>query len=612
MMDNEKQMRLPSVNGNDPVTLGQWHFAEGDHVKKGQDLVQVEAGKAVEELSAPVTGIINQIKLTSGQTARPGQVLAVFKQTASDQDDENDHASAGGDASSTGQTTFGTDESIDDLLGADEPVSAAAEQTTSASDLSKREEAAPKPDSIVDGQHLDTVVIGAGPGGYVAAIRAAELGQDVTVVENRFLGGVCLNVGCIPSKALIQAGHNLQTVFHSRAMGIHADDVTLDMGQVHQFKNQTVKRMTDGVASLFKKHHIHVLWGRATITAPGQIRVSHEGEQTDYSYRNLIIATGSRPVTIKNLPIGGRVLDSTGALDLEEVPKSMLIVGGGHIGCELASAYANFGSQVTIMVARSRIMANWEADMAATAMDDFAAKNVQILTKTRVTQLSAKDDSIEVGYEKDGQLHSTRVDYVVVAKGRRPNTDQLGLEQAGVVLDSRGLIEVNAQCRTNVPHIYAIGDVVSGPALAHKASYQGKIVAAAIAGRDVSTSKRAMPAVCYVNTPLATTGLTAEQARQAGRTDVHSVKFPLLANGRAVTMNSTQGFVRLVYQGRAKWLIGAQIAGVAAEDLIGELSLAIDSGRTVADLANTIAPHPSLGEAVLDCADLALGLPINI
>lgn len=599
-MKRTKKFQLPSFGlGDDTAKIGQWHCQEGDYVKKGQDLVQVEMTKSVEELTAPWTGTIEKILVNTGDEAQTGQSLALIQaDKAQEKKPENSATAEPTNRAPQTNADDGSNETIEDLLLGPQQQGRAAKM--------------PSQSPITPADHLDTVIIGAGPGGYVAAIRAAELSQKVTVIENHYLGGVCLNVGCIPSKALIQAGHNLQTVFHSQKMGIRADDVTLDMGQLHKFKNKTVKTMTDGVASLFRKHHIQVLWGTARFKNSRQIIVSHDDQDKIYTFNHAIIATGSRPVTLPNIPASKHLLDSSGALDLQEVPTSMAIVGGGYIGCELAGAYANFGTRVTLLEAQPQIMTNFDEDLVQTVLDDFRQNNVQVLTNTTLKQVADKEDGVEMGYITEGQLHSLTVDYVVVAVGRRPNTDRLALDQAGVTVDDHGLIEINGQCQTNVNNIYAIGDVVSGPALAHKASYEGKVAAAVINGQALNRDDATIPAVCYVNTPIATTGLTEEQAQQAGFDDVATAKFPFRANGRAVTMQAMKGFVRLVYYGKAKWLLGAQIVGADAAGLIGELTLAIQSGRTVADVAATIAPHPSLGEVVTDCADLALGLPINI
>lgn len=459
---------------------------------------------------------------------------------------------------------------------------------------------------------LDTVVIGAGPGGYVAAIHAAELGQKVTVIEKEFLGGVCLNVGCIPSKALIQVGHNYQTALHSDEMGIEARDVAFHMDKAHDFKNKVVHQMTSGVGYLFKKHHIDVIWGSAFLKDDHSLRVIKDDKAQTYTFKHLIIATGSHPVEIPHFKFGGRVLDSTGALDLTEVPKELVIIGGGYIGCELAGAYANFGAHVTILEGLPQIMSNYEPDLVKVAMKDFKAHHVDIVTGAMAKNSQDDGDHVEVVYTKDGQDHQLNADYVVVAVGRKPNTAEMGFEQAGIELDDHGLVKVDAQGRTNLPNIFAIGDIVPGAALAHKASYEGKVAAEAIAGKKTTVDYHAMPAVCYVNTPIATTGLTAEEAGKQGL-KVKTAQFPFMANGRAVSMNQSAGFVRVVYQDDdQQQLVGAQIVGPDAADLISELTLAIECGCTVEDVALTIHPHPSLSETIMDCADVGLGMPTNI
>lgn len=459
---------------------------------------------------------------------------------------------------------------------------------------------------------LDTVVIGAGPGGYVAAIHAAELGQKVTVIEREFLGGICLNVGCIPSKALIQVGHNYQTALNSGAMGIDGSSVSFDMKKAHAFKNKVVKQMTSGVGYLFKKHHIDVIWGNAFLKDDHSLRVIKDDKAQTYTFKHLIIATGSHPVEIPNFKFGGRVLDSTGALDLTEVPNELVIIGGGYIGCELAGAYANYGAHVTILEGMPQIMSNYEPDLVKVALKDFANHNVDVVTGAMAKSSKDDDDHVEVVYTKDDHDHQLNADYVVVAVGRKPNTADMGLEQAGIEVDDHGLIKVDAQGRTNKENIFAIGDIVPGAALAHKASYEGKIAAEAIAGQKSTVDYHAMPAVCYVNTPIATTGLTAQQAKDQGM-NVKTAQFPFMANGRAVSMDEATGFVRMVYvDDDNHQLVGAQIVGPDAADLISEMTLAIECGCTVEDVALTIHPHPSLSETLMDCADVGLGMPTNI
>lgn len=438
---------------------------------------------------------------------------------------------------------------------------------------------------------LDTVVIGAGPGGYVAAIHAAELGQKVTVIEREFLGGVCLNVGCIPSKALIQVGHNYQTALNSSSMGIDAKQVRFDMTKAHEFKNKVVHQMTSGVGYLFKKHHIDVLWGDAFLKDDHSLRVIKDEKAQTYTFKHLIIATGSHPVEIPHFKFGGRILDSTGALDLTEVPNELVIIGGGYIGCELAGAYANYGAHVTILEGTPRIMSNYEPDLVKVAEKDFAAHNVDIVTGAMAKSANDCNDHVEVVYTKDHKDQTINADYVVVAVGRQPNTKDMGLEQAGIEVDDHGLVKVDAQGRTNRSDIFAIGDIVPGAALAHKASYEGKVAAEAIAGMKTTVDYHAMPAVCYVNTPIATTGLTAEEAAKQGLS-IKTAQFPFMANGRAVSMDQSAGFVRMVYvDDENKQLVGAQIVGADAADLISEMTLAIECGCTVEDVALTIHPH---------------------
>lgn len=459
---------------------------------------------------------------------------------------------------------------------------------------------------------LDTVVIGSGPSGYVAAVHAAELGQKVTVIEeNDHLGGVCLRVGCIPSKALIQVSHDYQTALNSASEGVDTADVSLDWTKVQGYRGSVVQRMTNGVAYLFKKNKIDVLHGRAFLKDQNSLRVMQGDSAQTYTFKNLIIATGSHPIEIPGFKFAGRVIDSTGLLELKEQPKELVIIGGGYIGCELASAYANFGTHVTILEGTDAILRNYEKDVVKIAQANLEKRGVTIVTNAMAKSATDNGSHVTVTYTLNDQEQTVDADDVCVAVGRKPNTKDLGLEQVGIETDQRGLIKVDAQGRTNINHIFAIGDVVAGAALAHKASYEGKVAAEAIAGQKSVVDYRAMPAVCYVDPEIATTGLTMAEAKDQGL-DVKSAKFPFSANGRAVSMHSPEGFVRLVFTKDQSQVVGAQIVGADASDLISELTLAIESGATVEDIALTIHPHPSLSEAIMDSADVGLGMPTNI
>lgn len=459
---------------------------------------------------------------------------------------------------------------------------------------------------------LDTIVIGAGPGGYVAAIRAAEMGQKVAIIEREYIGGVCLNVGCIPSKALIAAGHHYRESLDSTLFGVSSKEVTLDFEKTQEWKQkEVVNKLTGGVGFLLKKHQVEILEGEAFFVDDHTLRVIHPDSAQTYSFNNAIIATGSRPIEIPGFKFGGRVLDSTGGLGLKEVPKKFVIIGGGVIGAELGGAYANLGADVTILEGTSSILPTFEKDMVGLVLNEFKQKGMTIVTSAMAKEAVDNGDSVTVRYEVDGKEQSITADYVMVTVGRRPNTDDLGLEQAGVEVGERGLIHVDEQGRTNIPSIYAIGDIVPGAALAHKASYEAKIAAEAISGKKVAVDYKAMPSVAFTDPELATVGMTITEAKEAGL-EATAYKFPFSGNGRALSLGQPEGFIRLVTTNEEKTIIGAQIGGVGASDMISELTLAVESGMNAEDIALTIHPHPSLGEITMDVSELALGLPIHI
>ncbi|PLR75851.1 dihydrolipoyl dehydrogenase [Bacillus sp. V3-13] len=457
----------------------------------------------------------------------------------------------------------------------------------------------------------DTIVIGAGPGGYVAAIRAAQLGQKVTIVEKGNLGGVCLNVGCIPSKALIAAGHRYETAKHSDSVGITAENVKVDFSKVQQWKAGVVKKLTGGVEGLLKGNKVDIVRGEAYFVDANTLRVMDENSAQTYTFKNAIIATGSRPIEIPAFKFSKRVLDSTGALALEEIPNKIVVIGGGYIGTELGGAYANFGTQVTILEGADEILGGFEKQMSSIVKRNLKKKGAEIITKAMAKGVEEKEAGVVVTYEVKGEEKQVEADYVFVMVGRRPNTDELGLEQAGVELTDRGIIKTDKQCRTNVSNIFAIGDVVEGPPLAHKASYEGKIAAEVIAGHNAEIDYLAIPAVVFSDPELASVGYTEQQAKEEG-IEVTAAKFPFAANGRALALEATDGFLKLVTRKEDGLVIGAQIAGANASDMIAELGLAIEAGMTAEDLAMTIHAHPTLGEITMEAAEVALGNPIHI
>ncbi|HHU6750670.1 TPA: dihydrolipoyl dehydrogenase [Staphylococcus pseudintermedius] len=456
----------------------------------------------------------------------------------------------------------------------------------------------------------DTIVIGAGPGGYVAAIRAAQLGQKVTIVEKGNLGGVCLNVGCIPSKALLNVSHRFEQAQHGADLGITAENVSLDFDKVQSFKGSVVNKLTGGVESLLKGNKVEIVRGEAYFVDEHSLRVMDDKSAQTYNFKNAIVATGSRPIQIPNFEFGGRILDSTGALNLQEVPKKLVVVGGGYIGSELGTAYANFGTEVTILEGAKEILGGFEKQMVAPVKKEMKAKGMIIETEALAKSAEETDNGVKVTYEVKGEEKTIEADYVLVTVGRRPNTDELGLEEVGVKLTDRGLVEVDKQSRTSVDSIYAIGDIVPGLPLAHKASYEAKIAAEAIAGQNSEVDYIGMPAVCFTEPELAQVGYTEAQAKEEGL-DIKASKFPYQANGRALSLNDTNGFVKLVTLKEDDTLIGAQVVGTNASDVIAELGLAIEAGMNAEDIALTVHAHPTLGEMSMEAAEKALGLPIH-
>ncbi|GLG01314.1 dihydrolipoyl dehydrogenase [Alicyclobacillus hesperidum subsp. aegles] len=460
-------------------------------------------------------------------------------------------------------------------------------------------------------EEVEVLVIGAGPGGYVAAIRAAQLGKSVTIVDKAELGGVCLNRGCIPSKALISAAHHYEAAKESPFPGVETT-AALDFAKVQAWKQSVVDKMTGGVQQLMKGNRINVISGEAFFTKPNEVRIMHENGSQRIQFQQCILATGSRPIELKNLPLGKRVIDSTGALALDHVPNRLVVVGGGYIGIELGQTFAKFGSQVTIIEGLDSILALFDKQMVRLVERNLKKYNVEIETNALAQSVEETDDAVKLTYKnKAGEETTIEADYILVTVGRRPNTDDLGLADAGIELTEKGLVKVDAQCRTTNPNVYAIGDIVPGAALAHKASYEGKVAAEAIAGKPSIVDYRCIPSVVFSDPEMASVGLSEEEAKkQYG--DIAVGRFPYAANGRATALNADAGFIKLIANKENGVLVGAQVVGIEASNLIAELGLAIEMSATLEDIALTIHAHPTLGEMVMEAAEVGLGEPIHI
>lgn len=463
-------------------------------------------------------------------------------------------------------------------------------------------------------QSADVVVLGAGPAGYVCAIRLAQLGKKVTVVDRGELGGVCLNVGCIPSKALIYASSVFERISHLGEMGIEVPaGARVNMPKLIQWKEGVVRKLTGGVGSLLKANGCAVIKGDAKFTSSKTLEVQTDSGRVSLAFNQLVIATGSRPARLHGFEIDQkRILDSTGALALQEVPRSMLCIGGGYIGLELGGVYAKLGTRVTVVEPFPNVLGSVDPDLTKVVVRKMEKLGMRILTRTSVKGCKTGGQGVEVRLQPEGGSESSeRFETVLVTVGRVPNSDQLGLEKTGLKPDAKGFLVVDEQRRTAVPHLYAIGDVAGQPLLAHKGSKEGLVVAEVIAGRQVAYDVVAIPAVVFTDPEIATVGLTEAEARARGFEPEVGV-FPFAANGRALSVNEPDGLVKMVGDARTGRLLGVHIVGPEASNLISEAALALEMGATVEDVALTVHPHPTLPETLMEAAEATLGHAIHI
>ncbi|MCR8657522.1 dihydrolipoyl dehydrogenase [Paenibacillus endoradicis] len=450
-------------------------------------------------------------------------------------------------------------------------------------------------------ESVETLVIGSGPGGYVAALRSAQLGMKTAIVERSQLGGVCTHVGCIPSKALIAESHR-----YNLLRQFNITDAVESFKNAQHFKRGIVNKQEGGVSYLLKTAGVTVLEGEASFIDEHTAIINQAGNEHTISFKYAILATGSRPIELQAFPVGGRILSSTEALSLPEIPSSLVVIGGGYIGVELGQMYAKFGTKVTIVEGGEQVLPGFEADLVVPVVKQLKSDGINIITGAIAQNIVHNVDSITLHYKKNHEQNHITAEYVLVTIGRKPNTDgQLGLERIGLQVASRGLIATDLQCRTAIPHIFAIGDITAGPALAHKASYEAKIAAEAIAGHASEVDYKAIPLVVFSNPELASVGLNETEAKTKAIPIVIG-KATFVVNGRALALRESEGFVKIVADPMSGIVIGAQIVGVDASTLISELTLAIEMGATVEDLAMTIHPHPTLGEVIMEAAENAV------
>jgi len=463
-------------------------------------------------------------------------------------------------------------------------------------------------------REFDVVVIGAGPGGYVAAIKAAQLGFKTAIIEREHLGGVCLNVGCIPSKAMITAGHFYHRARHDAAiMGFDIPKISFDMKKLKGWKESVTSKMSSGVGQLLKGNQVTTIMGYAEWLSPDNLKVTSKAGAEIIKGKYFIVATGSRPIEIPGFAFDEElVLSSTEALNLDKLPKAMVVVGGGYIGLEIAGYLANLGTKVTVIEAGEQFLAGVvDPECAQVVTKKLIKKGVELITQAKAKGYKKFGKIVKVQYEVSGQIKEIDVDKVLVTVGRKPNSDQMNFMLAGVQITEKGFIKIDTQCRTTQKHIFAIGDIAGQPMLAHKASYEGVLVAEVIKGVNRAYDAKSVPSVVFTDPEIAGAGMLEAEAKAKGY-ELLVGKFPFAANGRAVSMMETEGFVKMVADKKTHVLLGVQIVGPEASNLISEAGLAIEMGARLEDLALTIHPHPTLGETMMEAAEATLGHAIHI
>jgi dihydrolipoamide dehydrogenase len=554
------EVRVPDIGEYENVPVIEVHVAPGDTISAEDPLLTLESDKATMDVPAPVAGTVAGVRVEVGDTVSEGDVIVELQ---------------------TGQET-GAAPTAPAQAAAPAPVAASAA-------------------GIEADVSAEVLVLGAGPGGYSAAFRAADLGKSVVLVDSSpILGGVCLNVGCIPSKALLHAARVIAETKEMAEHGLAFGEPAVDLDKLRDWKESVVRRLTNGLAGLAKQRKVKVVTGYGTFASPNHLEVTggDDGSRTVVGFEQAIIACGSEPVTLPFIPHDDeRVIDSTGALELGGVPERLLVVGGGIIGLEMATVYSELGSRVTIVELLDQLIPGADKDLVNPLFKRISKRYEAIYLTTKVTQVDAEADGLVVHFEGAKAPGTATFDQVMVAVGRRPNGRAIGAEKAGVAVDERGFISVDKQQRTNVPHIFAIGDVVGQPMLAHKAVHEGHVAAEVAAGRPSYFDVRGIPSVAYTDPEVAWVGVTETEAKAAG-VKYGKGSFPWVASGRSLSLGRDEGMTKLLFDEATHRLIGAAAVGPNAGELIAETALAVEMGADATDIGLTVHPHPTLSETV--------------
>ncbi|HUX89069.1 MAG TPA: dihydrolipoyl dehydrogenase [Gallionellaceae bacterium] len=574
-------VNVPDIGNFKDIPVIEILVKVGDSVTAEQSLITLETDKATMDVPAPVAGVVKELKVKVGDTVSEGSVILMLES-------KNEVQGTRAEAQVTAATT----------AAASTPAPAAAVSAPVA---------APRTNEKGD-IHAEVVVLGAGPGGYTAAFRAADLGKQVVLIEKHAsLGGVCLNVGCIPSKALLHVAKVITEADEVSHHGVTFSKPKIDIDKIRGWKESVIGKLTGGLAGLAKQRKVQVVQGVAKFASANSLVVETKDGKKTITFDNAIIAAGSSVARIPGFPYDDpRIIDSTGALALADVPKRMLILGGGIIGLEMATVYDALGSKISVVELMDQLIPGADYDLVKPLHNRIAKRYEAIYLKTKVSKIEAKKEGLLVTFEGEQAPAPQLYDRVLMAVGRRPNGREINAEAAGVLVNERGFIPVDKQQHTNVPHIYAIGDIVGDPMLAHKAVHEGKVAAEVIAGHKASFDALTIPSVAYTDPEISWMGLTETQAKAQG-IPYEKASFPWAASGRALSVAREEGHTKVLYDPQTMRILGSGIVGVNAGELLAESVLALEMGADMQDLALTIHPHPTLSETIGFAAEIAEG-----